>query len=436
MTDVPTRICVILLSLLAHACTRATSGEDAVTFDATQPSDAGAGKDAEDVAEDAAPDAAEDAGTAEDAEMTADAAQPRNAFLELLDALAEADVSQRQDLVDGFVAQHGPDFPYVEGELASFIHLDAAANQVFLAGDHTCWDGAPVLMTKVAGTNLWHASYAFSRDARVDYKFIVDGNWILDPRNPRRIEGGFGENSELRMPDWVYPVEIDPRPGIPRGTIEQHAFSSTNLQNQRTIQVYLPPGYPNDGPYGSIYVHDGAEYLSLAGMQNVLDALIFDGMIDPVIGIFVPPVDRSPEYVGARVPLFEQFVVEELLPFVDGTWVTDPSRRAMMGTSNGGYISLRIGYDYPDLFPLIAGQSSAVEANDGLLIDRYDGRVTSQRIFLSTGTLCDFDASNDALAAVLSARGYAHTYRVFEEGHSWGNWRAHLDEILLFLFPR
>jgi enterochelin esterase family protein len=36
---------------------------------------------------------------------------------------------------------------------------------------------------------------------------------------------------------------------------------------------------------------------------------------------------------------------------------------------------------------------------------------------------------------VLQSKGYTYQYRVYHEGHSWGNWRAHIDNALLMFFP-
>jgi hypothetical protein len=36
---------------------------------------------------------------------------------------------------------------------------------------------------------------------------------------------------------------------------------------------------------------------------------------------------------------------------------------------------------------------------------------------------------------ILESRGYEHTYLEFHEGHSWGNWRGHLDNALEMFFP-
>jgi hypothetical protein len=36
---------------------------------------------------------------------------------------------------------------------------------------------------------------------------------------------------------------------------------------------------------------------------------------------------------------------------------------------------------------------------------------------------------------ILQSRGYAHQYAEYHEGHSWGMWRAHIDDALEIFFP-
>ncbi len=362
-----------------------------------------------------------------------------NPFLKLVADVNAAPAGSKQTMVDQFMSSHGPQYPFVYGDQVSFIVQNATAASVQMAGDITCWDSMPATMTRLTGTNLWHKTYQLPLDARTDYKYIVDGNWIMDPLNNRQCPGGFGPNSEVPMPSWSFPTEINYVASIAHGSLVSHnAFHSNALNNNRDIKVYLPAGYPARGTYASFYVHDGQEYLNLASMQNVLDLLISQQRIEPIIVVFVPPVNRGPEYVGADIPKFEQFITTELVPFIDNTYATarDRLRRGMMGTSNGGYITMRIGYDYPDLFTRLGGQSSAIGADGTVTINNWGARMPNgQRIYASTGTLCDFYSANESFKTAVTNRGYTFKYEVFNEGHSWGNWRGHLDDVLTFLWP-
>ncbi len=278
----------------------------------------------------------------------------------------------------------------------------------------------------------------FERDARLDYKFIINGStWILDPLNPHKVSGGYGPNSELRMPDYVMPPEIENRPEIPPGKVLTTTFQSAQLGNSRTIRIYTPPGYEtNTDSLGLILFHDGLEYLPLASAQNVLDNLIADQKIMPVIAIFVPPVKRTEEYAGGLQMKFTAFIVSELMPWVDQNYRThrNPDFRATLGASNGGNIALWLGLNHPEQFGNIAAQSSYVQPS---IFTRFENETKKNlRIYLDIGTydipllvpmVRDFEK-------IIAAKGYPYHYLAFHEGHSWGNWRAHLDDALTFFF--
>lgn len=50
-------------------------------------------------------------------------------------------------------------------------------------------------------------------------------------------------------------------------------------------------------------------------------------------------------------------------------------------------------------------------------------------IYLTAGTIGDGSAGT-TFANVLQSHGYDYTFKQVNEGHSWGNWRALLDDIL------
>jgi enterochelin esterase family protein len=297
------------------------------------------------------------------------------------------------------------------------------------------------------GTDAWYLTTSLPLAARIDYKLIVDGQWILDPLNPAEAPSGFGPNSELSMPAWLYPSEIDFDASIPHGTIEgvsvspganypPQSFSSTILNNTRNVWIYRPPNYNDQNQYPILYVHDGGEYIALAKMPNVLDNLIAAGEIEPLVVAFIDPVNRGPEYVKNQVPSFINLMVNELVPWVEAqVSVRGAAERGVMGTSNGGYISARLGRDHPAVFQKIASQSGALRADGGSLITSYASGVDVERVYLDTGYIADFIEANRSFRSVLESSNTTFTYAEYPEGHSWGLWRANLDELLRYLYP-
>jgi enterochelin esterase family protein len=172
-------------------------------------------------------------------------------FADFLVQLNSAAPNERQALVDSFLNTVSA-FPILEQDtLAHFIY-QGSANTVTVPGDANGWNPSGSAMTDVYGTDFWYRSEVYEQDARLDYKYVLNGStWILDPKNPNQVMGGYGPNSELRMPAYVMPPEIEYYPNISHGTYEDTLFYSVNLGNSRTVRVYLPSGYhsnANDYP--------------------------------------------------------------------------------------------------------------------------------------------------------------------------------------------
>lgn len=356
-------------------------------------------------------------------------------FSSFLNYLSSLPAEQRQARVDSFMAVH-TQTPLIENDTLCHLIYVGAAQQVQTAGDFTNWSSF-LDFTRVEGTTLWYCTRSFESDSRLDYKLIINKNqWILDPNNPYTCAGGFGPNSELRMPAYVPPDEIQYSAVIPHGQLRDTTFYSQYLKNSRKIWVYTPAGYNPEKHNPVVYVHDGDGYLALAAMRNVLDNLIAWGQLQPLLAVFIPPVDRTDEYAGSKQAAFTDFMVKELVPWIDGRYSTlrHPWGRANLGASNGGNISLWLTVSHPEVFGLVAAMSSNVENNIKLKVQQ--GVTPPVKYYLDIGTY-DIPILIERvgeLRQLLESNNDVILFQQFHEGHSWGNWKAHIDDALIFLF--
>jgi len=362
-------------------------------------------------------------------------------FLQQVDSLNSNEL--KMALVDSFMnyaAQYG--FPWIEDSTSYFLFRGTPKTPFSVAGDFNSWSPGVDLFTGVSGTDLFYLKKTFPMDARLDYKFVMgtgsNALWLLDPLNPFTVSGGFGPNSELQMPQWEYPWEIDFNPDVAQGNLIQIPdFRSNILNNSRSLWVYLPSQYSTEDTvaFPAIYVNDGGDYLKLGKMKNVLDNLIAANIIRPVVAVFINPVNRNAEYW-----LNDQYLrmlVEELVPYIQANYrcLDSPDNRAIMGASLGGVISLYAGYKYPDVFGLVAGQSSAIQINNQQIKTLFQSEETKPlKIYLDWGSFESLAQYHPSFVNLLRSKGYRLTYRMYNEGHSWGNWRAHIDEILKYFW--
>jgi len=344
-------------------------------------------------------------------------------------------LNERQAKVDSFMNSN-PVLPYLENDTTVFFIYQGDAQNVVIAGDLTGWAPSKP-MTSVKGTNFFYSSAHFEADARIEYKFVVNNNWILDPKNPNSFKGGTGVNSEFRMPAYVISPEISWYAVIPHGIIRDTSFYSKKLNNTRPVKIYLPPDYSSQKQYPVIVFHDGIEYVTLANITNILDYLIAHHEIEPVIGVFVPPVDRENEYSGSKKDAYTTFIVKELMPVIDREFSTskDPRKRATFGISAGGNIALFLGMKHPEAFGKIAAQSSSVEPE---IVTKFNNSAKMNLEFYMD--LGEYDLPmlipmvNDFIR-ILQNKNYVYQFKQWHEGHSWGNWETHMGLALRQFFP-
>lgn len=359
-------------------------------------------------------------------------------FDDFLSSLETTPDSLRQTRADSFYNAR-TQLPLIENDtLVTFIYR-GTANTVALAGDANNWNPRQHPFTRIENTTLWYRRETYEADARLDYKLVINGdNWILDPRNPYTIRGGFGNNSELRMPQYQFPEETQFRFGIPNGSTRDTTFASEILGNSRRIRVYLPPGYgASQQFYPCMIVHDGPDYISLGNAINVLNNLIADGRIRPIIALFIPSVKRSAEYAGDLREEFAAFIVNDILEWARKRYriLDGPENMLTMGSSNGGNISLFLALTYPGVFGKIAAQSSNVE--DYISTGYQQAEKRDQDFYLNLGTY-DIPILLPRVRnfiPILEEKGYDFFYGEYHEGHSWGFWKAHIDDILIRFFP-
>jgi len=337
--------------------------------------------------------------------------------------------------------------PYAQGNQFAFMYRGNASSVSF-PGDLNSWNpsAGSAQATNFPGTNLWIREGTLPTDARTDYKIVVNNNWILDPANQLQMWGGLGPNNELRMPDYDFPQETVRNTTTPQGTLTSNInINSSNLGYNLNYRVYTPAGYNanqlRDLPI--VYVTDGHEYVAdhLGSMPIVLDNLIAAGEIRPTIAVFIDPRQPGNPANNRRFseynmnPNFANFVADELVPTIDGAYRTNDSNegRTILGTSMGGLNAAYFGVLKSDVFQNIAPQSPAYNVNPAIYSLYQNTGMQSLHIVQTNGTLGGDGSGANQMANVWTAKLYEFERVIANEGHSWGQWRGQLDDILTTL---
>ncbi|HNC13682.1 MAG TPA: alpha/beta hydrolase-fold protein, partial [Cyclobacteriaceae bacterium] len=341
--------------------------------------------------------------------------------------------------------------PYTVDDSVAFLYK-GNANAVTWMGDFNGWGYDKKFKnagTRIPNSDIWILRASLPKDARLDYKIMLNGNdWILDPNNPNQQWSGVGggsPNSELRMPGWKIDPNAVEREGIAKGKMQRDIlYNSPALGYQVMYSVYLPSGYNANQKYPVIYVTDGYEYLHerMGNMAVVLDNLIADKKIQPVVAVFVDhrePVNRSNNRRMTELamnPKYLSFFSDEFVPFIESSYAVsaEPKQRAILGTSMGGLTSAYFAFTKPGVFGMAGIQSPAFWYKTEIYQVCDNPENPPVKIYLTTGVVNDAQDGARKMRDILEKNTCAYQYSETNQGHSWGNWRDTLDDILIYFF--
>ena len=297
------------------------------------------------------------------------------------------------------------------------------------------------------------------------YSFLVDGMRVLDNANVYairdvstvtnvfHIDGSESRSHYYRVND------------VPHGTVSKVWYDSPGLGRSRRMTVYTPAGYENSTEsYPVLYLLHGAggdeeAWMSLGRASQILDNLIAEGKAEPMIVVMTngnalqeaAPGESSEGFVrpGFDVSRMNRGDFEASFPdvvnYIDSHYRTkkDKSNRAIAGLSMGGYHSLHISKQYPDMFDYIGLFSAAIFPPENASSPVYDDFEEKLRIqfekspklyWIAIGEKDFLYETNKAYREILDRNKYPYIYMETPDGHIWKNWRIYLTEFVPQLF--
>lgn len=344
------------------------------------------------------------------------------------------------------------EFPLVNGDEVTFVYRGAAERVELRHWVYGLPSNMP--MTKADNVDLWYCVMDFPHGSRIEYKFEVfehgHGRWILDPNNPRIAQDPFGGNSVVHCGGYCQPDWVSEDPDASAGRLETIQVDSDVFDETRDVQVYLPSSYRPYRRHRLIVVHDGNDYVKFSRLVTVLDNLLQQHEIPPMVVALTNPVDRLKEYAADLK--HGQHIVDELLPALESNYslIEDPAGRCLMGASFGGVASLATAWQFPDTFDSLLLQSGSFAFTDigkHWRDDVFDPVVEfmnqfrqqpgnfAKRVFVSCGQYESLIYENRSLIPLLNRHGVETKFVEAPDGHNWENWRDRLRDGLSWLFP-
>ncbi len=235
------------------------------------------------------------------------------------------------------------------------------------------------------------------------------------------------------------------------------AFFSKALGRPKSYTVLLPDYEgATGGPYSVLYLLHGLSddhraWSSWTSLDRYVRRL-------PLI-VIMADGERSFYTNTAEGDRFEDYLMQDLLPHVDGSYNVLKGREhtAIGGLSMGGYGSVKLGLKYPEQFGSVGAHSSALgvarrawdqsaEAglrrifgppdsparaeNDPYALAQRIGPERVPALYLDCGTEDFLLEDNRAFHAHLEGLGIPHTYQEFPGTHEWAYWDLHIRDSL------
>ena len=360
--------------------------------------------------------------------------------------IASIAVDQRDAAIERFVTVKGGT-PIVENQTRLiFLAKDRNAQTPRIVGDFNGWavtpqgyDAAIGKPMRIEGSSWSYLESSAYSNARLEYGLLFDKEYVADPLNARTVLAFAGPRSEVRMPFFDAQPEVDEIGTAPKGALIADSIDSRFLGGTRRVWFYTPPGYAltpanaqaNDELYPVVYVLDGANYVEKMDVPKVLDHLIANKAIPPVVVVFSEPADRQEEY--SRNPKWRAFIANELVSIVDKRFRTfpTPDHRVILGSSLAAYGAIDLAVAEPSVFGLCAALAPPAQAAT-VVSNQANARaaVVSIKFFVMGGVYDSMIDGARRLRTTLDDFQAPVTYLEVSEGHNTNTFRAHLDDAL------
>ena len=280
------------------------------------------------------------------------------------------------------------------------------------------------------------------------YGYAIDGGLRMpDPANPNLEVRRWGPTSLFIVPDAGKGVVEARR--VPHGTVHVNFYDSPNLNAQRMVYVYTPPGYESSKEkYPVLYLLHGngqieASWIWTGRANVILDNLIAEGKAKPMI--VVMPYGHVQREIkpalaaaapGADSATIEKELMTAIKPMVESKYrvLTQRTKRAIAGLSMGSGQSWAIGLHNLDQFAYLGAFSGGGNRAEW---EKADTAMLNQKLkvlWLGCGTEDFAYAGMKAMDDLLTKQNVRHVWNPSGGGHSWPNWQTYLSQYAPLLF--
>ena len=301
----------------------------------------------------------------------------------------------------------------------------------------------------LGNTDLYYRCYKVPNDICFSYRFnikdTVSGKQYkeIDKYNSDRIPMGEIRNLSYSVFD-LRRNETDwnaKRYNNVSSRIDTIKYKDKIVNKKRNIYVYLPPAYDKNrkDAYPIIYLFDASIYLNRVEVPNILDNLITEGKIEPMIAVLFGTYRSTRDVILPLNFEFKDEFVSEILTIIRKNYNTSlkPENNIIGGMSYGGLAATFIGFYHPDIFGKVLSQSGSFWRGLKLtdiqgkwirkdwLINKYLTEDKKNiKLYLDWGLQENWVlGGNRRMVKALSKKGYEYKCVEFNGWHDWSNSR-------------
>lgn len=238
-------------------------------------------------------------------------------------------------------------------------------------------------------------------------------------------------------------------------------FHSVSLERELTYRVILPPMPPTAKTLPVVYLlHGGGgdfrEWSNDSDVARFAEKGLILVMPEGESSYYTNSVDRPKDR-------FEDYIVKDLIAEVEARFPADPSRRAIVGDSMGGFGAIKLALKHPELYRFVGALSPAIDVpsrpfsikrisqyrahaaifgawgsetrhdNDPFILARKVDPSMVPFIFATCGDQEGLLPSNRQFADLLAQRNFRFEFHSGPGGHNWNQWNSRLPELFASL---
>ncbi|MTD14900.1 DUF3327 domain-containing protein [Nakamurella sp. YIM 132087] len=319
-------------------------------------------------------------------------------------------------------------------------------------------DLARSLMSRIAGTDIWHLTYEVSSRWRAGYAFLpldaersllAEGDQVrlrsaldagrTDPFGSDTVWArGGGLRSVVSLPEAPPEPWRHLRPAVPAGRLDLRTSPDLPGYPGRRVWVHRPAGIPDGAPLPVLVLLDGDVWAQHVPFLPSLANLMADGMIPPMVTVLPDSGSRDRRWTELtdQRPVVDA-IVDHLVP-----WATGGDGHlgiTVAGASLGGLTAVAAALLRPDRVTGAAGLSSSLwwnPAGDPVppahrwALDCAPGPRLDLQVGLQEWVLLP---PHHEFTDVLRSAGHDVTLTEFDGGHDHACWRGGLADALVRL---